>query len=86
MNKSIDYYLSLPYTIEVIPDEEDGGYVARIRELPGCLTQAETWEELLEMIEDANIIAQVSRGLGEAMVGINVSTMPEGDKIAQRGW
>lgn len=35
---------------------------------------------------DANILAEVSRGLGEAMVGINVSTMPEGDKIAYRGW
>src|SRR5262249_24977005 len=35
---------------------------------------------------DATIIANVSRGLGEAMVGINVSSMPEGDKIAQRGW
>lgn len=35
---------------------------------------------------DAGIVAQVSRGLGEAMVGINISTMPEGDKIAGRGW
>jgi antitoxin HicB len=53
MNKSLEYYLSLPYTIEIIPDEDDGGYVARIRELPGCLTQADTWEELLLMLEDA---------------------------------
>ncbi|MBC7870733.1 MAG: type II toxin-antitoxin system HicB family antitoxin [Chitinophagaceae bacterium] len=53
MNKTLDYYLALPYTIEIIPDEEDGGYVARIRELSGCLTQADTWEELLEMIADA---------------------------------
>ncbi len=35
---------------------------------------------------DASIIANVSRGLGEAMVGINVSSMPEGDRIATRGW
>lgn len=53
MTKPIEYYLSLPYTIEIIPDEDEGGYVARIRELPGCLTQADTWEELLSMIEDA---------------------------------
>ncbi|MCC6616999.1 MAG: pyridoxal 5'-phosphate synthase lyase subunit PdxS [Anaerolineae bacterium] len=32
------------------------------------------------------VLADVSRGLGEAMVGINVGTMPEGEKIAQRGW
>ena len=53
MNKTLDYYLSLPYTLEIFPDEEDGGYVARVRELPGCITQADTWAELLEMVEDA---------------------------------
>ncbi|MCA9882311.1 MAG: pyridoxal 5'-phosphate synthase lyase subunit PdxS [Anaerolineae bacterium] len=35
---------------------------------------------------DAEILARVSRNLGEPMVGINVSTMPEEDKIAGRGW
>jgi pyridoxal 5'-phosphate synthase pdxS subunit len=35
---------------------------------------------------DANIIAEVSRGLGEPMVGINISAMPEDEKIAHRGW
>lgn len=35
---------------------------------------------------DPDILAMVSRNLGEAMVGINVSTMEEGDKIAHRGW
>ena len=32
------------------------------------------------------IVAKVSENLGEAMVGINVSTMPEEDKLATRGW
>lgn len=36
--------------------------------------------------KDANILAEVSRNLGEAMVGLNVSQMPAGDKIASRGW
>lgn len=53
MNKTLEYYLSLPYTVEVIPDKEAGGYVARVKELRGCLTQAETWTELLPMIEEA---------------------------------
>ena len=35
---------------------------------------------------DSAILADVSKNLGEAMVGINVSTMPEEDKIAGRGW
>ena len=36
--------------------------------------------------KDAAILAQVSRNLGEAMVGINVAQMVEGDKLASRGW
>jgi pyridoxal 5'-phosphate synthase pdxS subunit len=36
--------------------------------------------------KDASILAEVSRNLGEAMVGLNVSSMPEADKLAGRGW
>jgi len=35
---------------------------------------------------DPAILADVSRNLGEAMVGRNVSVMPEAEKIAHRGW
>jgi len=35
---------------------------------------------------DASILAEVSKNLGEAMVGRNVSQMPEGEKMAGRGW
>jgi len=35
---------------------------------------------------DASILAEVSKNLGEPMVGINVSQMPEGEKMAGRGW
>ncbi|HTX92873.1 MAG TPA: pyridoxal 5'-phosphate synthase lyase subunit PdxS [Anaerolineales bacterium] len=36
--------------------------------------------------QDASILAEVSKNLGEPMVGRNVSTMPELEKIAGRGW
>ena len=36
--------------------------------------------------EDADIIAKVSRDLGEAMVGINISDIPEGERMQERGW
>ncbi len=36
--------------------------------------------------QDASILAEVSRNLGEPMVGRNVSQMPEGERIAGRGW
>ena len=36
--------------------------------------------------QDASILAEVSKNLGEPMVGRNVSQMPETEKIAGRGW
>jgi pyridoxal 5'-phosphate synthase pdxS subunit len=36
--------------------------------------------------QDASILADVSKNLGEAMVGRNVSQMPEVEKLAGRGW
>jgi pyridoxal 5'-phosphate synthase pdxS subunit len=36
--------------------------------------------------KDAAILAEVSKNLGEPMVGRNISQMPEGEKIAGRGW
>ena len=36
--------------------------------------------------DDPDVIAKVSRGLGEAMVGINIDTLPEGQHYASRGW
>ena len=35
---------------------------------------------------DASVIADVSRGLGEAMVGINVNDLPAPHRLAERGW
>lgn len=36
--------------------------------------------------DDASVVADVSRGLGEAMVGINVDEVPEPHRLAERGW
>ena len=36
--------------------------------------------------EDAGIIAEVSRDLGEPMVGINLDKLPEHEQMARRGW
>ena len=42
--------------------------------------------EAVTHYNDPAILAKVSRNLGEPMVGINVSGMAEGEKIAGRGW
>ena len=36
--------------------------------------------------EDPAVIAEVSRGLGEAMVGLNVADLPAPHRLAERGW
>jgi pyridoxal 5'-phosphate synthase pdxS subunit len=36
--------------------------------------------------DDPKVVAEVSRGLGEAMVGINVEDVPEPHRLAERGW
>lgn len=36
--------------------------------------------------DDPKVIADVSRGLGEAMVGINVDEIPQPHRLAERGW
>lgn len=50
--KKLNYYMSLPYQIVITPSPE-GGYAAKIPDLPGCITQGETQLEIFEMIEDA---------------------------------
>lgn len=51
--KDLEYYLSLPYKLEIIPDTEEGGYGARYPELPGCVTCAETIEDVFANAMDA---------------------------------
>jgi antitoxin HicB len=55
-NKTIEYYLDLPYTIEFQQDKSDPQHpvwFAKVKELPGCMTEADTLEEAAEMIQDA---------------------------------
>ncbi|MBE6040513.1 MAG: toxin-antitoxin system HicB family antitoxin [Clostridiales bacterium] len=51
--KTIDEYMALPYKIEIMPDADEGGFAARLPELPGCITVGETKEDALANIEDA---------------------------------
>ena len=49
-------------------------------------TRARAIVEATTHFEDADIVAKVSRGLGEAMVGINIPDIPEQERLAKRGW
>lgn len=51
--KDLEYYLHLPYRIELYEDEVEGGYTVAIPELSGCLSCGETVEEAMANIRDA---------------------------------
>jgi antitoxin HicB len=53
MIKTVDDYMALPYTWEVVTDDGDGLWFAEIKELEGCMTQADSWEALYPMMLDA---------------------------------
>ena len=42
--------------------------------------------EAVSRFNDPAILAEVSGNLGEAMVGINISTLPDEERMADRGW
>ncbi len=48
----LEYYLSLAYPFEAAADK-DGGWVVTFPDLPGCMTQADSMDELADMAEDA---------------------------------
>jgi pyridoxal 5'-phosphate synthase pdxS subunit len=49
-------------------------------------TRARAIVEATTYHNDPDILAKVSRGLGDAMVGINLDDLGEGQRLAARGW
>nr|WP_290428894.1 pyridoxal 5'-phosphate synthase lyase subunit PdxS [Rhodococcus antarcticus] len=48
--------------------------------------RAEAVVKATTFFDDADMVAKVSRGLGEAMVGINVEQLPVDHRLSSRGW
>lgn len=42
--------------------------------------------EAVTHYDDPSILAEISKGLGEPMVGISVTELPETERLAERGW
>lgn len=51
--KNIDYYMALPYKMEIVEDKDEGGYVVSYPDLPGCITCGETIETAIANANDA---------------------------------
>mgnify|MGYP000237728568 CR=1 FL=1 len=54
--RTLTDYLKLPYRMEIVEDQAEGGYTVSFPELPGCITCGETIESALKNAEDAKKI------------------------------
>jgi predicted RNase H-like HicB family nuclease len=52
VEKGLEYYMNLPYTIELVRDPGDPWFI-RVKELPGCMSHGDTPEEAVAMIREA---------------------------------
>ncbi|MBE6890427.1 MAG: toxin-antitoxin system HicB family antitoxin [Ruminococcaceae bacterium] len=50
--KTLDFYMNLPYKMEIIPDSIEGGYVVKFPELPGCLTCCSSMSDIAAVSTD----------------------------------
>jgi predicted RNase H-like HicB family nuclease len=55
MKKNLDYYKKLPYAV-ILQQDEDRDWIARIKELSGCIAHGSTPVEALENIEDVKSV------------------------------
>ena len=51
--KMAKYYMPLPYSLEILPNPDEGGYVIRHPDLPGCITVGDTMYDALANAENA---------------------------------
>ena len=49
----VNKYMSLPYTMKIFPDKEEGGYTISFPDLPGCVTCVESLDDIKKMADDA---------------------------------
>ncbi len=64
--KTVSDYMKMPYRMEIEEDPYEGGYVASFPDLKGCLTYADTLDELMGNVEDAKATwfeAMLERGM-----------------------
>jgi len=51
--KDLNYYMRLPYKVEVLPDEDLTSFTVTIPDLEGCIAFGETLEEAHKMLTEA---------------------------------
>ena len=46
--KTLNEYMSMSYKMEIIEDQDEGGFVISYPDLPGCITCGETIESAMQ--------------------------------------
>ena len=62
--KTLNEYMSMSYKMEIIEDQDEGGFVISYPDLPGCITCGETIESAMQNAKDAKRVDQSSIGRG----------------------
>ena len=81
--KTVEYYMSLPYRLEIYPDAVEGGFTAAYPDLPGCLTCAETMEDLIKNAIDAKLNEIVAQRNNELHSSLVINSKKEGISMNQ---
>ena len=50
--KTLNDYMALPYRLEIVEDQEEGGFVVSYPDLPGCITCGDTIEDAMNNAKD----------------------------------
>ncbi len=53
MVKTLNDYMAMSYRMEIVEDQDEGGFVVSCPDLPGCITCGETIESAVENALDA---------------------------------
>ena len=53
--KTLNEYMSMSYKMEIIEDQDEGGFVISYPDLPGCITCGETIESAMQNAKDAKM-------------------------------
>lgn len=54
--KTLNEYLNLPYRMEIVEDQTEGGFVVSYPDLPGCITCGSTIEEAIRNSKEAKAV------------------------------
>ena len=73
---TLNEYLKLPYRMEIVEDQAEGGYVASFPDLPGCITCGESIESAVSNAQDAKKV-WLEAALQEKI------TIPEPDSLEE---